>query len=60
MMPRPKIDICSMAPPLNMFSRETRPPDCFWASMNSFIADRSTPGVLMKMPRRYTPSSARV
>jgi hypothetical protein len=27
-------------------------PDCFWASMNAFIAARSTPGVLMKMPIR--------
>ncbi|ATB47659.1 hypothetical protein MYMAC_003275 [Corallococcus macrosporus DSM 14697] len=52
MMPRPKMDICSSAPPEKRLNSETRPPDCFWASMNAFIAERSTPGVLMKMPMR--------
>ena len=52
MMPSPKMDICSSAPPENRLNSVTRPPACFWASMNAFIAARSTPGVLMKMPSR--------
>src|SRR5262245_50365516 len=54
MMPSAKIESCSSAPPLNRLNRLRNDPDC--ACMIWRITLRSTPGVVMKMPTRYTAS----
>jgi hypothetical protein len=49
MMPSAKIESCSSAPPLNRLKSDSRPP----VSLRTlFIASRSTPGVVTKMPKR--------
>src|SRR3990172_7854202 len=57
MIPSAKIDNCSRAPPEKRLKRLSRPPEL---STTRRIATRSPPGVVTKIPSRYTPRIARV